>query len=54
MGVFLINRNEPETRRSFHLAHELFYALRKPDAMRVSACKELAPLHFKVDTLPPA
>ena len=35
MGVILINRNEPETRRFFDLAHELFHALTwdamKPD-----------------------
>jgi len=35
MGVLLINRNEPETRRFFDLAHELFHALTwdamKPD-----------------------
>jgi Zn-dependent peptidase ImmA (M78 family)/transcriptional regulator with XRE-family HTH domain len=33
MGVILINRNEPEARRFFDLAHELFHALTW-DAMR--------------------
>ena len=46
MGMILINRNEPETRRFFDLAHELFHALTwdamKPDHRESNSVEDRA------------
>jgi len=46
MGIILINRNEPEARRFFDLAHELFHALTwdamKPDHRESNSLEDRA------------